>query len=72
MKRYVAVLLSTMFGGCSRECYRVIEVLKCGANECRVVIDDGRRITVENIVVPSDIVSLWSNGRGSTYTNHCK
>ena len=40
------------------ECHTVKEVLVCGEDECRVILETGKRATIYDIVAPGDRVRI--------------
>jgi len=55
------------------ECVSIDEVLRCGDSECRVLLDNGQRATVPNIVAPSDVVKYWADhGHAELHRGDCK
>ena len=56
--KYLIILSALMFAGCFGQdrCVTITEILACGNDECRVVVDNARRITVSDLVVLDDVV----------------
>lgn len=56
--KYAVLFITALFvSGCS-ECREVVEVLRCGMDECRVVLDTDERATIYNIVYEGDRVYI--------------
>jgi len=58
MYKTILIGLTLMFASCNWECHTVTEILACNADECRVKIETGHKVTVYDLVVVGDRVNV--------------